>query len=98
MNVSQRLRVGTWPQRKHLFPTCRVHMHFLRWGLELGIFMSIGQMTDISRLTEADKICVSVVYLPMILIEALKTFMNRVFDFPELGEISHIGPSLFQKL
>jgi len=55
-------------------------------------------MTDISRLTEADKICVSVVDLPMILIEALKTFMNRILDFRELGEINHIGPSLFQKL
>lgn len=98
VNVSQRLRVGTWPRRKHLFPIYRVHMHFLRWGLELGIFMSIEKMTDISRLTEADKICVGVVDLPVILIEALETFMNRVLDFRELGEISHIGPSLFQKL
>ena len=44
--------------------------------------MSIEQMTDISRLsTEADKICISVIDLPMILIEALETFMNRILDF-----------------
>jgi hypothetical protein len=56
-------------------------------------------MTDISsRLTEADKICISVIDLPMILIEALETFINRILDFQELGEISHVGPSLFQKL
>ena len=60
--------------------------------------MSREQMTDISRLTEADKICVSVVDLSMILIEAFKTFINCILDFRELGEISHIGPSLFQKL
>ena len=71
-------------------------MHFLRWGLELGILMSVEQMTDISRLTEADKICISVIDLPMILIEALETFMKHILDFRELGEISHIGPSLFQ--
>ena len=72
-------------------------MHFLHWGLELGILMSVEKMADISRLTEADKICISVIDLPMILIEALETFMKCILDFQELGEISHIGPSLFQK-
>ena len=60
--------------------------------------MSVYQITDIRRLTEADKICIGVIDLPMILIEALKTFMNHILDFQELGEISHIGPSVFQKL
>jgi hypothetical protein len=85
MNVLQRLRVGTWPRHRHLFPICQLRTHFSRWGQELGILMSIEQMTDISRLTEADKICISVVDLPMILIEALETFMNRILDFRELG-------------
>jgi hypothetical protein len=73
-------------------------MHFSHWGPELEIFRVINEMKDISTLTEADKICISVVDLPMILIEALETFMNRILDFRELGEISHICPSLFQKL
>lgn len=98
VNVSQRLRVGTWPQHKHLFPICRVHTHFLHWGLELvGILMSIDQISDsgIRRLTEADKICIGVVDLPVIFIKALETFMNRILDLRELGEVSHIGPGRF---
>jgi len=59
--------------------------------------MSIDQITDsdIRRLTEADKIGIGVIDLPVILIEALETFMNRILDFRELGEISHIGPGRF---
>ena len=67
------------------FPFVNCVRVFSRWGQELEILMSIEQMTDISRLTEADKICISVVDLPMILIEALETFMNRILDFRELG-------------
>ena len=55
-------------------------------------------MTGISRLTEADKICVSVVDLSVILIEAVETLLNCALDFREPGKISHIAPSLLQKL
>jgi hypothetical protein len=55
-------------------------------------------MTGISRLTEADKICISVVDLSVILIEAVETLLNCILDFRELGKISHISPSLLQKL
>ena len=44
VNVSQCLRVGTWPWRKHLFPICRVRMHFSHWGLELSILRVMDQM------------------------------------------------------
>ena len=58
--------------------------------------MSVYQITDIRRLTEADKICICVVDLPMILIEALKTFMNHILDFKNLGRSAILAQVSFR--
>ena len=83
VNYSQLLQARTCPLHKHPSPICQVHMHFFMLGSRTGDIdkRKPSQITNINQLTEAYKICVSIVDLSVILIEALKTLVNRVFHF-----------------
>lgn len=71
---------------------------FLTLGFRTKDAVQNSIMTNWNGLTEADKICISVIHLSMILIKALKTLVNCILDFRELRKFCHIAPCLLQKL